>query len=346
MNPSGRHWFAVFTDKRSPRRLEEFLKRKQFSGIIRNSCKPPPFTLKDGSKLSELSVVAIAVDDAPSFSTPIYFSVVSSIALVIFGGFAYFHFYLKRLKSGPTTKTFSDVRIRSRLPENKIKAVRWNFLDHIARLVYRWRKLGWVPFVVAGAAFLLANFTVCGLSMLIGFLAIFSGLVLVSRPISLMFRRRKGPVPDQDRIQRFVKYWLEYPQAPARDLGYVNCGAVYTTDFRILLPIIPYAVIQATIHNGSPFAQITTVTAKGKVITTHNNQQSTAQSAIGFPYQIVCVATADILKLGSTHVALLEQHFEKNKDDWVLFVAPSKVCLLYTSPSPRDATLSRMPSSA
>ena len=27
-------------------------------------------------------------------------------------------------------------------------------------------------------------------------------------------------------------------------------------------------------------------------------------------------------------------------------VAPSSICLLYTSPSPRDATLSRMPSSA
>ena len=28
------------------------------------------------------------------------------------------------------------------------------------------------------------------------------------------------------------------------------------------------------------------------------------------------------------------------------YLAPSKTCLLYTSPSPRDATLSRMPSSA
>ena len=27
-------------------------------------------------------------------------------------------------------------------------------------------------------------------------------------------------------------------------------------------------------------------------------------------------------------------------------IAPLKICLLYTSPSPRDATLSRMPSSA
>ena len=32
--------------------------------------------------------------------------------------------------------------------------------------------------------------------------------------------------------------------------------------------------------------------------------------------------------------------------DECAFVAPKKTCLLYTSPSPRDATLSRMPSSA
>ena len=31
---------------------------------------------------------------------------------------------------------------------------------------------------------------------------------------------------------------------------------------------------------------------------------------------------------------------------WLALMAPSKDCLLYTSPSPRDATLSRMPSSA
>ena len=33
-------------------------------------------------------------------------------------------------------------------------------------------------------------------------------------------------------------------------------------------------------------------------------------------------------------------------DGWRLRVEPTTSCLLYTSPSPRDATLSRMPSSA
>ena len=32
--------------------------------------------------------------------------------------------------------------------------------------------------------------------------------------------------------------------------------------------------------------------------------------------------------------------------DWLYEPIPGRVCLLYTSPSPRDATLSRMPSSA
>ena len=33
-------------------------------------------------------------------------------------------------------------------------------------------------------------------------------------------------------------------------------------------------------------------------------------------------------------------------DGLLLVVGPDNICLLYTSPSPRDATLSRMPSSA
>ena len=32
--------------------------------------------------------------------------------------------------------------------------------------------------------------------------------------------------------------------------------------------------------------------------------------------------------------------------DTIGLASPEKICLLYTSPSPRDATLSRMPSSA
>ena len=46
---------------------------------------------------------------------------------------------------------------------------------------------------------------------------------------------------------------------------------------------------------------------------------------------------------------ILEDEFkqENNLDDWSEFIRLEyNICLLYTSPSPRDATLSRMPSSA
>ena len=44
-------------------------------------------------------------------------------------------------------------------------------------------------------------------------------------------------------------------------------------------------------------------------------------------------------------VARRHPEYEKKKEHWD-FLASTYACLLYTSPSPRDATLSRMPSSA
>ena len=37
---------------------------------------------------------------------------------------------------------------------------------------------------------------------------------------------------------------------------------------------------------------------------------------------------------------------EKERETWIVLKTMLSTCLLYTSPSPRDATLSRMPSSA
>ena len=45
------------------------------------------------------------------------------------------------------------------------------------------------------------------------------------------------------------------------------------------------------------------------------------------------------------HVQTLYKQF-KNKEELAIAAAELATCLLYTSPSPRDATLSRMPSSA
>ena len=54
----------------------------------------------------------------------------------------------------------------------------------------------------------------------------------------------------------------------------------------------------------------------------------------------------DALNLGAG-LGVIVRHFQLGKDeaDYVMFI-DRKACLLYTSPSPRDATLSRMPSSA
>ena len=46
--------------------------------------------------------------------------------------------------------------------------------------------------------------------------------------------------------------------------------------------------------------------------------------------------------LEENHEKVLAKKWIKNKDEKALH----ELCLLYTSPSPRDATLSRMPSSA
>ena len=44
--------------------------------------------------------------------------------------------------------------------------------------------------------------------------------------------------------------------------------------------------------------------------------------------------------------ALLADHFDECQMDGQYDIPVVQICLLYTSPSPRDATLSRMPSSA
>ena len=46
---------------------------------------------------------------------------------------------------------------------------------------------------------------------------------------------------------------------------------------------------------------------------------------------------ADLAQIESEEIAVIEKYLPKQMDEG---------CLLYTSPSPRDATLSRMPSSA
>ena len=59
------------------------------------------------------------------------------------------------------------------------------------------------------------------------------------------------------------------------------------------------------------------------------------------------ILTADFCEIGELMDELISNdidwiHLDVMDGNWVI----NKTCLLYTSPSPRDATLSRMPSSA
>ena len=64
----------------------------------------------------------------------------------------------------------------------------------------------------------------------------------------------------------------------------------------------------------------------------HPNENNYSGDKISVKIKKVKIRTSD-------NIELLGWYHEKNLKDY-------KTCLLYTSPSPRDATLSRMPSSA
>ena len=74
--------------------------------------------------------------------------------------------------------------------------------------------------------------------------------------------------------------------------------------------------------------------------------ESTELSAESKPSSVIVIATMD----PPCEVELkVERHdivIETKKPEIVIGSKEFNICLLYTSPSPRDATLSRMPSSA
>ena len=54
------------------------------------------------------------------------------------------------------------------------------------------------------------------------------------------------------------------------------------------------------------------------------------------------VSSRNVLQL----IPLINKHLSNIKPDLIHYNDPAVICLLYTSPSPRDGLLSRMPSSA
>ena len=62
------------------------------------------------------------------------------------------------------------------------------------------------------------------------------------------------------------------------------------------------------------------------------------------PYEALLEATSD--EVGTSYGLLAESLEYPDDYSWVIFNIRPEACLLYTSPSPRDGLLSRMPSSA
>ena len=63
----------------------------------------------------------------------------------------------------------------------------------------------------------------------------------------------------------------------------------------------------------------------------------------------MALSAEDISKNYQKHLKIIDTYIGDRKDkvlDMLKHLEDTYVCLLYTSPSPRDATLSRMPSSA
>ena len=59
------------------------------------------------------------------------------------------------------------------------------------------------------------------------------------------------------------------------------------------------------------------------------------------PHELICI----LYDAALSQIAMAQQHID-HKNYQHLFLCADKACLLYTSPSPRDLSTSRMPSSA
>ena len=69
-----------------------------------------------------------------------------------------------------------------------------------------------------------------------------------------------------------------------------------------------------------------------------------ARGAPGRPFlHGVCVGLANCVWVTGTHIVLADQYLARHAREAAMMAS---ICLLYTSPSPRDGLLSRMPSSA
>ena len=81
----------------------------------------------------------------------------------------------------------------------------------------------------------------------------------------------------------------------------------------------------------------------GKVVAITGSVGSVGKSLVSFLTEL---PVKEIVVIDNNESALHEQDIEYKSDGRITPRLMDITCLLYTSPSPRDATLSRMPSSA
>ena len=79
-----------------------------------------------------------------------------------------------------------------------------------------------------------------------------------------------------------------------------------------------------------------------KIVLTKNREAALPEIADEFMIQYKAIKSVSTVKL-TTATPMTDEALEKIKER---FLDSSSTCLLYTSPSPRDRTRSRMPSSA
>ena len=96
---------------------------------------------------------------------------------------------------------------------------------------------------------------------------------------------------------------------------------------------------------GERFQHITTRTAGSRLWFVNNKKlEERILAFLGF-YQEKYTVELSSFKLMGNHYHLVARFPNKNRAQFMRDFN-ARICLLYTSPSPRDATLSRMPSSA
>ena len=104
--------------------------------------------------------------------------------------------------------------------------------------------------------------------------------------------------------------------------------------FNLLLQVMDHGTLTDNNGRKADFRNIILV------MTTNAGAESISRSNMGFTVQDHSVDAMEAVN------KIFTPEFRNRLDATIQFAALDRSCLLYTSPSPRDATLSRMPSSA